>query len=142
MCSGRRHAGALRAAAAPRLGTRVPEGLGAWRRIYPEPEEAIARIAHDADLISQFEAASVIPEGSKWRVIAAKRWGAKNAREEAHIVYYVFFRLFQEAGTEAGKVLVRGEWRKIQPELVSLMGLKPGDHPVQMLGVPKVFQRN
>ena len=115
---------------------------GAWRKVYPEPEDEIAKIAHDADLISQFEVVSVIPEGSKWRVIAAKRWGAKNAVEEAHVVYYVFLRLFEEARTEAGKALARAEWRKIQPELVKLMGLKGDEDPVKAFGVPKVFQRN
>lgn len=120
----------------------IAKAKDAWRKVYPEPEDEIAKIAHDADLISQFEVVSVIPEGSKWRVIAAKRWGAKNAKEEAHIVYYVFFRLFEEARTEAGKALAREEWRKIQPELVKLMGLKPGDDPVRILGVPKPFQRS
>lgn len=113
---------------------------GAWRKVYPEPEEDIAKIAHDADLISQFEAESVVPAGSKWRVLAAKRWGAKGAVEEAHVVYYVFFRLFEEARTEAGKALAREEWRKIQPELIKLMGLQPDADPIKALGVPKVFQ--
>ncbi len=120
----------------------IVKARDAWRKIYPEPEEDIAKIAHDADLISQFEVASVIPAGSKWRVIAAKRWGAKNAVEEAHIVYYVFLRLFEEARTEAGKALARSEWLKIRPELVKMMGLKPDEDPVKALGVPRVFQRN
>jgi len=119
----------------------ITKSKDAWRKVYPEPEEDIAKIAHDADLISQFEVASVIPDGSKWRVIAAKRWGAKNAKEEGHVVYYVFFRLFEEARTEAGKALAREEWRKIQPELVKLMGLKMDEDPVKLLGVPKAFQR-
>lgn len=112
----------------------------AWRKVYPEPEETIAQIAHDADLISQFEAESVVPEGSKWRVLAAKRWGANGAVEEAHVVYYVFQRLFEEARTKPGKALARAEWRKIQPQLVKLMGLKPGTDPIKALGVPKTFQ--
>ena len=112
----------------------------AWRKVYPEPEEDIAKIAHDADLISQFEAESVVPAGSKWRVLAAKRWGAKGPVEEAHVVYYVFQRLFDEARTEQGKALARAEWGKIQPELVKLMNLKPGTDPVKALGVPKAFQ--
>lgn len=113
---------------------------GAWRKVLPEPEDDIAKIAHDADLISQFEAESVVPAGSKWRVLAAKRWGAKGALEEAHVVYYVFSRLFDEARTEAGKALAQQEWRKIAPELIKLMGLKPGADPVEVLGVPKAFQ--
>lgn len=120
----------------------IAKAKGAWRKVYPEPEEEIAKIAHDADLISQFEVVSVIPEGSKWRVIAAKRWGAKNTKEEAHVVYYVFLRLFEEARTESGKALAREEWLKIRPELVKLMGLKPEQDPIQAFGVPKVFQRN
>jgi len=112
----------------------------AWRKVYPEPEDDIAKIAHDADLISQFEAESVVPEGSKWRVLAAKRWGAKGPEEEAHVVYYVFSRLFDEARTDAGKALALKEWRRIQPELVKLMGLGPGTDPVKALGVPKAFQ--
>lgn len=112
----------------------------AWRKVYPEPEGDIAKIAHDADLISQFEAESVVPAGSKWRVLAAKRWGAKGAVEEAHVVYYVFQRLFEEARTASGKALARQEWNKIRPELVKLMELKPGTDPIKALGVPKAFQ--
>jgi hypothetical protein len=113
---------------------------GAWRSVYPEPENEIARIAHDADLISQFVYESVVPEGSKWRVLAQKRWKAKDVKEEGHIVYYVFHRLFEEAKTEKGKALARREWEKIRPELIKLMGLPPGEDPVKTLGVPRIFQ--
>ena len=113
---------------------------GAWKVIYPEPENEIAKIAHDADLISQFVYESVVPEGSKWRELAKKRWGAKDTKEEAQIVYYVFFRLFEEAKTEKGKELAKEQWEKIRPELVKLMGLKPGEDPIKVLGVPKIFQ--
>jgi len=113
---------------------------GAWQVIYPEPENEIARIAHDADLISQFVYESVVPEGSKWRVLAQKRWKAKDTKEEAQIVYYVFFRLYEEAKTEKGKELAKEQWEKIRPELVKLMGLKPGEDPIKVLGVPKIFQ--
>lgn len=113
---------------------------GAWRAIYPEPENEIAKIAHDADLISQFVYESVVPEGSKWRVLAQKRWKAKDTKEEGHIVYYVFFRLYEEAKTEKGKALARQDWEKIRPELVKLMGLKPDQDPIKVLGVPKIFQ--
>ena len=112
----------------------------AWRKVYPEPEGDIAKIAHDADLISQFEAESVVPAGSKWRVLAAKRWGANGTVEEAHVVYYVFQRLFEEARTDSGKSLARQEWNKIRPELVKLMDLKPDADPIKALGVPKAFQ--
>lgn len=113
---------------------------GAWRAIYPEPENEIAKIAHDADLISQFVYESVVPEGSKWRVLAQKRWKAKDTKEEAQIVYYVFFRLYEEAKTEKGKALAKQDWEKIRPELVKLMGLKPDQDPIKVLGVPKIFQ--
>jgi hypothetical protein len=113
---------------------------GAWKVIYPEPENEIAKIAHDADLISQFVYESVVPEGSKWRVLAQKRWKAKDTKEEAHIVYYVFFRLYEEAKTEKGKELAKEQWEKIRPELVKLMGLKPDQDPIKVLGVPKIFQ--
>jgi hypothetical protein len=113
---------------------------GAWKVIYPEPENEIAKIAHDADLISQFVYESVVPDGSKWRVLAQKRWKAKDTKEEAQIVYYVFFRLFEEAKTEKGKELAKEQWEKIRPELVKLMGLKPGEDPIKVLGVPKIFQ--
>lgn len=112
----------------------------AWEAVFPEPEGDIALFAHDADLISQFAPESVVPEGSKWRVLAAKRWGAKGAVEEAHVVYYVFFRLFEEAKTKPGKALAREQWEQIRPALVKLMQLKPDDDPVKVLGVPKVFQ--
>ena len=113
---------------------------GAWQVIYPEPENEIAKIAHDADLISQFVYESVVPDGSKWRALAQKRWKAMDTKEEGHIVYYVFFRLFEEAKTEKGKELAKEQWEKIRPELVKLMGLKPGEDPIKVLGVPKIFQ--
>jgi len=113
---------------------------GAWQAVYPVPENDIARIAHDADLISQFVPESVVPEGSKWRELAKKRWKAKDTREEAQIVYYVFFRLFEEAITSRGKELATVKWEQIKPELVKLMGLKPDQDPIKVLGVPKIFQ--
>ena len=113
---------------------------GAWQAVFPEPENASAKIAHDADLISQFVYESVVPDGSKWRELAKKRWKAKDTKEEGHIVYYVFFRLYEEAKTETGKALARQDWEKIRPELVKLMGLKPDEDPIRVLGVPKIFQ--
>lgn len=113
---------------------------GAWQVVYPEPENEIARIAHDADLISQFVPESVVPDGSKWRELAKKRWKAKDTREEAQIVYYVFFRLFEEAKTARGKELAKEKWEQIRPELIKLMGLKPDQDPIKVLGVPKIFQ--
>lgn len=113
---------------------------GAWQSVFPEPENASAKIAHDADLISQFVYESVVPEGSKWRVLAQKRWKAKDTKEEGHIVYYVFYRLYEEAKTEKGKALAKQDWEKIRPELVKLMGLKPDQDPIKVLGVPKIFQ--
>jgi len=113
---------------------------GAWQAVFPEPENEAAKIAHDADLISQFVYESVVPDGSKWRELAKKRWKAQTTQEEGHIVYYVFFRLFEEAKTEKGKALAKQDWEKIQPELVKLMGLKPGEDPIKVLGVPKIFQ--
>jgi hypothetical protein len=112
----------------------------AWQTVFPEPETEIARIAHDADLISQFVPESVVPEGSKWRDLAKKRWGAKSPVEEGHIVYYVFLRLFEEAKTEKGKALAREKWDEIRPELIKLMNLKPDQDPIKALGIPKVFQ--
>lgn len=113
---------------------------GAWQAVYPEPENEIAKIAHDADLISQFVYESVVPEGSKWRELAKKRWKANDAKEEAHVVYYVFFRLFEEAKTVRGKELAKEQWETIRPELVKLTGLKPGEDPVKVLGVPTIFK--
>jgi hypothetical protein len=113
---------------------------GAWQVVFPEPENESAKIAHDADLISQFVYESVVPDGSKWRELAKKRWKAQSTKEEGHIVYYVFFRLFEEAKTEKGKALAKEDWEKIRPELVKLMGLKPGEDPIKVLGVPKIFQ--
>jgi hypothetical protein len=113
---------------------------GAWKAVFPEPASDISKIAHDADLISQFVPESVVPDGSKWRGLAQKRWGAKNSKEEGHIVYYVFFRLFEEAKTQQGKELAREKWEKIAPELLKLMGLGPGQDPVKILGIPVVFQ--
>lgn len=112
----------------------------AWKVVYPEPENDIARIAHDADLISQFVPESVVPDGSKWRELAKNRWKAKDTREEAHIVYYVFFRLFEEAKTDKGRELAKEKWEQIRPELVKLMGLKPDQDPIIVLGVPMIFR--
>jgi hypothetical protein len=113
---------------------------GAWQVVFPEPASEISKIAHDADLISQFVPESVVPDGSKWRELAKKRWGAKNTKEEGHIVYYVFFRLFEEAKTKKGKEMAREKWEKIRPELIKLMNLEPGQDPIKILGAPAVFQ--
>ena len=112
---------------------------GAWETVYPEPENDIAKFTHDADLISQFVPESVVPDGSKWRTLAQKRWGAKTPQEEGHIVYYVFQRLFDEAKTPSGKEMARERWDTIAPALIKLMGLKEGDDPIKLLGVPSVF---
>lgn len=121
----------------------VDEAAGqkeAWRVVYPEPENEIARIAHDADLIFQFVPESVVPDGSKWRELAKKRWAAKNDQEEGHIVYYVFLRLFEEAKTDLGREMAREKWEIIRPELIKLMKLNPDQDPIKVLGVPKIFQ--
>ena len=112
---------------------------GAWESVYPEPENDIAKFTHDADLISQFVPESVVPDGSKWRELAKKRWGAKTPQEEGHIVYYVFQRLFDEAKTPSGKEMARERWNQIAPALVKLTGLKDGEDPTKVLGVPAVF---
>ncbi|NMC32543.1 MAG: hypothetical protein GYA36_08815 [Veillonellaceae bacterium] len=113
----------------------------AWAIAYPAPENDLAKLIHDADLISQFVPESVVPEGSKWRVLATKRWKAKTTQEEAHIVYYVFKLLYDEAKTDAGKRLAKEKWDQIAPELIKLMGLQPGDNPIAILGVPAIFQK-
>ena len=121
----------------------VDEAAGkkeAWRVVYPEPENEIAKIAHDADLISQFVPESVVPDGSKWRELAKKRWGARTVQEEGQIVYYVFLRLFEEAKTEMGREMAREKWETIKPALIKLMGLNPDQDPIKVLGVPKIFQ--
>jgi hypothetical protein len=112
----------------------------AWRNVYPEPEGALARIVHDADLVSQFDAESVLPEGSKWRGLAAKRWGAQGSVEEAQVVHYVLERLLDETRTAQGQALARQEWSGIAPELVKLMRLPAGTDPVRVLGVPEAFR--
>jgi hypothetical protein len=55
-------------------------------------------------------------------------------------VYYVFFRLFEEAKTAKGRELAKEKWEQIRPELVKLMGLKPDQDPIMVLGVPTIFQ--
>jgi len=113
---------------------------GAWQVVFPEPASEISKIAHDADLISQFVPESVVPDGSKWRELAKKRWEAKNTKEEGHIVYYVFFRLFEEAKTKKGKEMAREKWEIIRPELMKLMNLELAQDPIKILGIPVVFQ--
>ena len=113
---------------------------GAWENVYPEPENDLSKLIHDADLISQFVPESVVPEGSKWRELAKKRWGASTAQEEGHIVYYVFRRLFEEAKTDSGRRMAKAQWDVIAPELVNLMDLPVGSDPIKALGTPRVFQ--
>jgi hypothetical protein len=114
---------------------------GAWKDVYPEPESDLDKYVHDADLISQFERESVAPDGSKWRRLAAKRWGAKNVKEEGHVVYYVFSRLFDEAKTRQGKALAKEQWDAITPDLLKLMGLAPGQDPLKVLGMPAFWKQ-
>lgn len=112
----------------------------AWRKVFPEPKGALPAIVHDADLISQFDALSVLPEGSKWRALAAKRWDARGAEEEAHVVYYVLQRLIEEARTAQGKALAEREWSKVRPELLKLMRLPADSDPLLTLGIPTPFR--
>ncbi len=49
-------------------------------------------------------------------------------------------RMFEEAKTPLGKTLAKEKWDQIAPQLVILMGLKAGEDPIKILGVPKVFQ--
>ena len=113
----------------------------AWKAAFPEPEGEIALFAHDADLISQFVPESVVPAGSKWRSLAKNRWKAAGEKEEAHVVYYVFLRLFEEARTKVGQGMAKEKWEQIRPPLVKLMGLDAAADPVKALGVPKAFQK-
>jgi len=115
---------------------------GAWRTVYPEPASDISKIAHDADLISQFVPESVVPDGSKWRDLAKKRWGAKDTKEEGQIVYYVFFRLYEEAKTIKGREMAREKWEKIRPELMKLMNLEPSQDPIKVLGFQQSFNND
>ena len=48
--------------------------------------------------------------------------------------------LFEEAKTKKGKEMAREKWEKIQPELMKLMNLEPGQDPIKILGTPVVFQ--
>jgi hypothetical protein len=111
-----------------------------WRQVYPEPEGALATIVHDADLVSQFDAESVLPAGSKWRTLAAKRWGAEGGVEEAHVVHYVLERLVDEARSPRGRDLAQGEWERVRPELLTLMGLAEDARPCEVFGVPMAFR--
>ena len=110
--------------------------VGAWETVFPQPESAMDKFAHDADLISQFVPESVAPDGSKWRELAVKRWGARNVKDEGHVVYYVFSRLFDEAKTPEGAAMALEQWKVIQPDLLKLMGLEKGQDPIKILGTP------
>jgi len=114
---------------------------GAWKVVFPVPENDIDNFAHDADLISQFVPESVTPDGSKWRNIATKRWGATNTKEEGQVVYYVFSRLYDEAKTDEGRAMALEKWNVIKPELIKLMGLKPDEDPIKTLGVPAFWAK-
>jgi hypothetical protein len=116
------------------------KGADAWPNVYPEPEGALARIVHDADLVSQLDVESVIPEGSKWRRIAAKRWGSQGAVEEAHVVFHVLERLLGEARTPQGQAMAAEEWSRVRPGLLQLMGLPDDADPMRALGVPDPFR--
>lgn len=114
---------------------------GAWKTVFPVPESDIDNFAHDADLISQFVPESVTPDGSKWRNLATKRWGATNTKEEGQVVYYVFSRLYDEAKTEEGRAMAIEKWSIIKPELIKLMGLNPDQDPIKVLGVPTFWAK-
>lgn len=114
---------------------------GAWKTVFPAPESDLDKFAHDADLISQFVPESVAPDGSKWRALATKRWGATNAKEEGQVVYYVFSRLYDEAKTDEGRAMAQEKWNIIKPELIKLMGLKADEDPIKVLGVPAFWAK-
>jgi hypothetical protein len=114
---------------------------GAWAAVYPQPDSDLDKFAHDADLISQFVPESVAPAGSKWRELAVKRWGAKSTKDEGHVVYYVFSRLFDEAKTDVGRAMAMEQWAIIQPDLLKLMGLEKGQDPLKVLGVPAFWKK-
>jgi len=69
-----------------------------------------------------------------------KRWGAKNTKEEADIVYYVFFRLYEEAKAIKGGKMAFEKWERTRPQLMKLMNLDPNQGPIKVLGVPAAFQ--
>lgn len=117
----------------------VPE---AWKYVYPEPENRLADYIHDADLVSQFVPASVVPEGSKWRNLATNRWGAdQSAKSQAHVVYYVFDRLYGEARTPIGKAMAKEKWDGISSQLKQLMGIKQEEDPIQLFGIPAFWKK-
>jgi len=39
-----------------------------------------------------------------------------------------------------GRELAKEKWEQISPELVKLMGLKPDQDPIMVLGEPTIFQ--
>jgi hypothetical protein len=113
----------------------------AWKHVYPTPENKLADYIHDADLVSQFVPASVVPEGSKWRNLATNRWGAENtAKSQAHVVYYVFQRLYDEARTESGKLRAKEKWNEISVSLKKLMGIRENEDPIALFGVPAFWK--
>ncbi|MDR1162500.1 MAG: hypothetical protein LBM17_01495 [Candidatus Accumulibacter sp.] len=114
---------------------------GAWQAVFPQPESDVDKFAHDADLISQFVPESVAPDGSKWRQLATKRWGAKSTKDEGHVVYYVFSRLYDEAKTKEGSDMAMEQWKLIQPDLLRLMDLKSGEDPLKVLGTPAFWKK-
>ncbi len=114
---------------------------GEWVKVFPIPENELSKYIHDADLVSQFVYESVVPEGSKWRNLATKRWGAKDTpQDQAHTVYYVFQRLYDEAKTPVGKEMAKAQWDKISTDLKGLMNVKPEDDPLVVIGIPEKFQ--
>ena len=54
------------------------------------------------------------------------------------ISHLPFKLLYDEAKTEAGKQLTKEQWDQIAPELIKLMGLQPGDNPIEILRVPAI----
>lgn len=119
---------------------RIVDRPMAWQEIYPVPGGDIARIVHDADLVSQLALDMVLPEGSKWRSLARTRWRAGTGREEGHILYYVFWRFFREVESREGMALLCEQWEQIRPALLTLMGLGADRDPLETLGVPMAFR--
>ena len=97
-------------------------------------------IVVDSDLSGNVHRNFIATDNFAGGQLAAKRWGAKTPKEEGHVVYYVFSRLFDEAKTKQGAALAKEQWDAIKPDLLKLMGLAPDQDPLKVLGVPAFWK--
>jgi hypothetical protein len=115
---------------------------GAWEDFYPQTVTPLGMAISDADNLSQLVPDLVIPADSKWRGLARNRWGGKNVKEEAHIIYYVLEQMVNAPLSETGRQEMKEYWAVLRPQLMKLMELDENQSPIAVLGIPSYWKTN